>query len=102
MSKSFNLHSGRGGAALAVHVIPRAQRNEIIEISSDGSIKIRLKSSTDRDEVNTSLIAFLARVLQVRPSSLEVVAGQSSLSKLVSVLDLDAGVVHQRVLKNLS
>lgn len=102
MKKEFNLHSGRKGAALAVHVIPRARRNEIVEISRDGAIKIRLKLASDAPDLNDSLITFLTDVLKVEKARLEVVAGQASLSKLVSILDMDAREAHDRILENLS
>lgn len=101
MSSSFHLHSSRGGSALAVHVVPRAKRNEIVQISNDGSVKIRLNTPADQEVLNANLVAFLARVLEVKASSIEVVAGEASLSKLVSVLDLNAEVVHRRILKHL-
>lgn len=102
MKKEFNLHSGRRGAALAVHVIPRARKNEIVEISRDGAIQIRLKNAADTPGLNDSLVTFLAGVLQVDSGKIEVVAGQSNLSKLVSILDMDAREAHERILQNLS
>ncbi len=102
MKKDYHLHSGKKGAALAVHVIPRARRNEIVEISSEGAIKIRLKSTADADELNASLILFLADILAVDRSNIEVVAGQSTLSKLVSILEMETMEAHQKILNNLS
>ena len=37
-NRKFHLHDGKVGSALAVRVTPRAGRNEIMEVMSDGTI----------------------------------------------------------------
>jgi uncharacterized protein (TIGR00251 family) len=96
-SRSYHLHDGRRGAALAVRVTPRASRNEITEIQSDGTVKIRLTAPPVEGEANKALIEFLAGVLGVPPSNLDIVAGLSGKDKLVAVLDMDGEEVHQRL-----
>ncbi len=100
--KEYHLHDGRKGAALAIRVIPRARKNEIAEIMSDGSIKIRLNSPPDERSLNSTLVDFLARVLQISSSKIEVVAGVASRSKLVSILDMDSETAHSQIIKNLT
>ena len=96
-SRSYHLHDGRRGAALAVRVTPRASRNEITEIQSDGTVKVRLTAPPVEGEANKALIAFLADVLGVSPSNLDIVAGLSGKDKLVAVLDMDSEEVHKRL-----
>ncbi len=98
----YHLHGGRAGAAVAVRVIPRAMNDEIAEVLADGSVKIRLKSPPEDDLLNKSLIAFLASVLGVPASRIEIVGGQSRRRKLVSILDLDAAAAHAKILENLA
>src|SRR5512140_1458849 len=100
--RSFRLHSGQNGAAIAVRVTPRASKNQIIEILNDGTVKIHLTAAADEKKINQALIDFLAKILGVPGNHLEVVAGQSGRDKLVSVLDLDAKVVQERILQSLS
>lgn len=102
MKKDFHLHSGRKGVALAIHVIPRASRNQIVEISRDGSIKIRLVEAADSKKLNAVLVSFLASVLGVKKNDVEVVAGLTVTSKLVSILDMDSREAQQKILENLS
>jgi uncharacterized protein len=99
--RSFHLHSGRMGSALAVRVTPRASRNEIVEVLADGTIKIHIAAPPVDDEANEQLIDFLAKVLNVAKSRLEIVAGRSGRDKLISVLDMDAETAHQRILGHL-
>jgi uncharacterized protein (TIGR00251 family) len=101
-SKQFHLHGGKKGSALAIRVTPRASRNEISEILSDGTVKIRLTSPPVEGKANEALIKFLSDVLDVPRSKIDIVAGATGRDKLVSILDLDAETVHARILRKLS
>ena len=97
----YHLHDGKKGSALAIRVTPRATRNEIVEILSDGTVRIRLTAPPAEDKANNALIQFLSEVLDVAESRIEIVAGISSRDKLVSIIDLDADTVHQKILRQL-
>jgi uncharacterized protein (TIGR00251 family) len=97
-----SFHGGKSGAALAVRVIPRSSRNEIAEIMSDGAVKIRLKSPSDDKKLNKNLIDFLAGILGVATSNIEVIAGEGSHNKLVSVLDMDSSTAQSLIIQNIS
>jgi len=99
--RKFNLHDGKKGAALAVRVTPRASRNEIAELLDDGTIKVRIAAQPADDEANAALLNFLAEVLGVPKSRLDIVAGLAGRDKLVSVVDMDADTVHQRIVAHL-
>jgi uncharacterized protein (TIGR00251 family) len=100
-NRKFHLHDGRRGSALAVRVTPRASRNEITEIQTDGTVKVRLVAVPVEGEANQALIDFLAEVLGVAPSKLDIVAGMSGKDKLISVLDMDKDEVHRRLVAYL-
>jgi uncharacterized protein len=100
-SRKFHLHDGKRGAALAVRVTPRASRNEITEIQSDGTVKVRLTAVPVDGDANKALIDFMAEVLGVAPSKLDIVAGLSGKDKLISIIDIDMEEVHRRVLAYL-
>jgi len=93
--------NGKRGAALPVRVIPRAARNEIVEILSDQTVKIRLVAPPSEQETNQELINFLAEVLGVASSNLEVVAGIRGRDKLVSILDVTSQEVHNKIVAYL-
>jgi uncharacterized protein (TIGR00251 family) len=100
--RRFNLHSGQIGAALAIRVTPRASKNEIAEIMSDGTIRIRLTAPPVEGKANAALVDFLSEILNVPRSKIDIVAGMSGRDKLVSILDLDAETVHERVINHLA
>ena len=100
--REFRLHDGKKGAALAIRVTPRASKNEIHEIQSDGTVKIHLTASTAESKLNQALIEFLSQVLGIPAEKIEIVVGSNTRDKLVSVLDLDAEMVHQRILEHMA
>lgn len=100
--RSFHLHDGKGGAALAIRVTPKARRNAIVGVLDDGTIKIHLTAPPVEGQANQALLEFLSEVLDVPKSRLEIVAGHSGRDKLVSILDMDAHTVHKKILEHLS
>jgi uncharacterized protein (TIGR00251 family) len=99
--RKFHLHDGRRGAAFAVRVTPRASRNEITEIMSDGTVKVRLTAAPVEGEANQALTKFMAEVLGVPLTKIDIIAGVSGNDKLLSVLDIDEDEAHQRILAYL-
>ncbi|MFN3742236.1 MAG: DUF167 domain-containing protein [Anaerolineales bacterium] len=100
--RSFHLHDGKGGAALAIRITPKARRNAIVGVLDDGTVKIHLTAPPVEGQANQALLEFLSEVLDVPKSRLEIVAGHSGRDKLVSVLDMDANTVHKKILEHLS
>jgi uncharacterized protein YggU (UPF0235/DUF167 family) len=101
-NREYRLHDGKKGAALAIRITPRASKNEVAEIQRDGTVRIRLTASSNDEQANAALLEFLADVLDISASQMEVIAGTAGRDKLVSIIDLDAETVHQRILKRLS
>ena len=99
--RNFHLHDGKVGSALAVRVTPRASRNKIAELMSDGVVKIHLAAPPVDGEANEQLVSFLAEILNIPKSRIEIVAGASGRDKLISVLDMDAESVHKRIVAHL-
>jgi uncharacterized protein (TIGR00251 family) len=100
--KKYHLHSGQKGSALAIRVTPRASHNEIVEILSDGTVKIRLTAPPVEGKANQALIEFLSDVLDIPTSRIEIVAGENGRDKLVSIMDMDAVSVQQKIIENLT
>lgn len=99
--RKFHLHDGKKGSALAVRVTPRASRDEIVGVLSDGTVKIHLTAPPVDGKANESLIRFLAGVLDVSVSRIEVVAGDTGRDKLISVMDMDAATAHKKIVENI-
>ena len=100
--RRYKMHDGKRGAAIAVRITPRASKNEISEIMNDGTIKIRLTAPPVEGKANAALISFLADVLDVNSSKLDIVAGFTGKDKLVTVLDLTPEEVHGKIIAHLA
>jgi hypothetical protein len=100
--RKFRLHDGQRGAALAVRLTPRASKNEIVEILSDGTVKVHVTAPPVEGQANEALLQFLGQVLGVPRSRLDVVAGATGRDKLISVIDMDAADVHKKIVKHLN
>jgi uncharacterized protein len=100
--RSFDLHDGKTGSALAVRITPRCTKNELTDILDDGTIKVRLVASNVEDQANQVLTKFLADLLQVTETNIEIVAGHKGKDKLVTILGLDSSTLQQRILKKIA
>jgi uncharacterized protein (TIGR00251 family) len=96
------LSDGRHGAALAIRVTPRASRNEIVEVLPDQTIKVRLTAPPVEGQANAALIEFLAKVLGVAKTRIEIVAGSSGRDKLVTIFDMESSEAQARILSQLN
>ena len=99
--RKYRLHDGKKGAALAVRVTPRASRNEIVEIQSDGTVRIHITVPANDGKANDELIKFLSEILGAPKTHIDIVAGANGRDKLISVLDMDANEVHSRIVGHL-
>ena len=100
--RKYYLHNGQRGAALAVRVTSSARKDEITNVLKDGTLRIRLTSPPEVVKTNQALEKFLAKVLNIPKSKIEVVAGLTGQDKLVSVLDMDAELAHKKIFEHLS
>ncbi|MEA4905968.1 MAG: DUF167 domain-containing protein [Chloroflexi bacterium] len=100
-TRKYRLHSGQSGSAITVRVTPRSKHNEIKSVMGDGTVKVALNAPVIGGEANQALIQFLSGVLGVPQNRLEIVAGSSGADKLISILDLDAHAVQERILAHI-
>ncbi|MEX2143092.1 MAG: DUF167 domain-containing protein [Anaerolineales bacterium] len=99
--KPRRLSNSRRGAALAIRVTPRARRDEVVEVLADQTVKIRLTAPPLEGKANEALIEFLAKVLDVPRTRIEIIAGETGRDKLVSILDMESAEAQARILRQL-
>lgn len=100
--RDFHLHDGKMGSALALRITPRASKNEIVEVLSDGTVKVHLTAPPVEGQANEALLKFLSGILDVPVSSLDIVAGVGGRDKLISVTGMDASVLHKKIVEHIS
>lgn len=90
------IHDLAAGASFAVKVHPRAKKDAITGHVGN-ALKIALQAPPVEDRANQACIRFLARLLDVPPSSVTIAAGQSSRNKMIRVRGLTAQQVRDRL-----
>lgn len=81
------------GASFLVRVAPRASRTAIVGVMGDGkdaAVKIALQAPPVEGRANAALIDFLAELLGVPRSSIEIAAGENARMKRIAVRGRDA------------
>ncbi len=89
----------REGATLALRVTPRASKNEIVGIMSDGTVKVHLTAPPLEGKANEALLKFLAKVLDVPVSNITIMAGAGGRNKLISVTNMDIEILRKKIEK---
>ena len=96
VDKRLPLKESGTGVTFAVHVVPRASRNEIAGVEGE-ALRVRLTAPPVEGAANAALLAFLAEVLDVPKRDVRLVSGQTSRRKVVAVAGLKAEVVQERL-----
>ena len=81
----FNITKAEEGAAFAVHVVPKAAKNEVVGKHGD-ALKVHLTSNSVGGIANDTLINFIAQKLDIKRESVEIVAGLAAAEKMVIVV----------------
>ncbi|MBI5328128.1 MAG: YggU family protein [Deltaproteobacteria bacterium] len=87
---------------LRLYIQPRASKNEITGIHAGTALKIRLTSPPVEGAANSACIEFLADILKIRKSQLEIASGKKSRIKQVKIIGCSFKEVEDKVLGYLS
>jgi len=90
------IRDGRDDVRLAVHVVPRASRTEIVGIHGQ-ALRIRLNAPPVAGAANAALVSFVAESLGIRKGNLEIVSGTSSRRKVLRIFGLTREEVQRWV-----
>ena len=96
----INYSEKDGKLTFKVRVVPRASRSEIVG-EHDGALRVRLTAPPVEGAANMALVRILARAMGVSPRAVEIISGQSSRTKTVSIVG--AGIASlERLLKTIA
>ncbi|PIR04559.1 MAG: hypothetical protein COV59_00335 [Candidatus Magasanikbacteria bacterium CG11_big_fil_rev_8_21_14_0_20_39_34] len=73
---------------ISVKVIPKSSQNKIIGNIKDGSIKVKLTAPPVDGAANKALIVFLSKELKIPKSKIQILKGEGSKNKILS-LDIE-------------
>ena len=69
---------------VALHVQPRARRNEITGIHN-GALKLKVVAPPVEDAANRAVVQFFASLLKIPKSRLTIISGQKSRDKVLRI-----------------
>jgi hypothetical protein len=72
------------GLEVALHVQPRARRDEIVGVHN-GALKLKVSAPPVDDAANRAVIEFFAALLDVPKTRLQIVAGLKSREKVLRI-----------------
>ncbi len=70
---------------LIIHVIPGAKINQVVSVSDQGVIRIKITSPPVEGKANTGLIKYLAKIFNLPSSKIQIEHGDKSRDKRVRV-----------------
>ena len=85
----LELNEKDGGVTIKVRVQPRASRTEIIGEHA-GAIKLRVAAPPVDGKANEECKRYLAKLLKVGATSVEIISGDSSRDKVIRVSNISA------------
>lgn len=75
----------QGSVIFDVKAIPRSSKSEVIGLTTDGAVKVKLAAVPDKGKANEELRALLAESFQVSKGNVELISGETSQRKRVKV-----------------
>ena len=79
-----------------MRVQPKSSCNQVDRFE-DGTLRLRVTAPPTEGKANAGVIALLAETLEISKSKLQIIRGQSSRDKVVSVNTLTDQEVRQRI-----
>ena len=70
---------------LRIKVIPRSSKNEVSGALSDGTLKVHVTAPPEKGKANEQVCAVLAAHYKVPVRAVQIVTGQTSARKLVTI-----------------
>lgn len=101
MENRPSFKNGKAGAAISVRVTTRSPRTELAGILEDGTIKIKLTSPPIDGKANEELVRFLAAIIQIPKTNIEIISGQTNKNKLIVLFGIDSDRVNQLIANEL-
>jgi len=95
-AQSPNLQPHAEGTILPVRAQPAARRNEI-RGGQDGMLKVCVTQSPERGKANKAIIALLSKLLSLKKSQIELIAGATSPKKRLLIRDITPEELSARI-----
>jgi uncharacterized protein len=86
----------QGQLCFQIHLQPRASRDEVAGLHGE-AVKVRLTSPPLENRANRHLVEFLAGILSISKSQIQIVSGHRSRAKTVAVTGISDAELADRL-----
>ena len=86
---ALKLRETEGAVTIKIRVQPRAPRTEIVGEHA-GALKLRVSAPPVEGKANEECRRYLAKLLKVSATSVEIISGDSSRDKVIRVSNISA------------
>jgi uncharacterized protein (TIGR00251 family) len=86
------------GILFNIKVVLKASQTEFVGWEND-ELKIRLAANPEKGEANKELIHFLARLLKIGKSKIEIVQGETSSHKRICIKEVSLFKIEEKLKK---
>ncbi len=100
--KSKQFSHGVTGSAITVRLAPAGERNKLVDLLEDGTLAIQLIYSPADERANKELVQFIGDLLGTPTKNIDVLAGKNGKDKLITILDMSASQVQEKVLARIN
>lgn len=100
VGRQFEFHDGEKGAALAIRVTHTKGASSFSKVHKDGTVVIQLQQG--EGTVNSRLIDFISRELNIHKKRLQIIAGEDGFNKLISIVDMKPMEIQRKILEKIS
>lgn len=85
---------------ITVKVKPKSSKQKII-LCDDGSLKVHLHSPPEDGKANEELIAYLAEILRISRTAININSGLKSKTKILELSGINKKIFNSLILKNM-
>lgn len=85
------------GLIISVSLRPRSSKNRVLGIYND-TLKIAVTAPPVAGEANRACLKFLAKILDLPPSSLEIISGETGRQKRIFASGIDVNTATAKLL----
>jgi uncharacterized protein (TIGR00251 family) len=71
---------------LALKVIPKSSKNQIVGVLEDGSLKVKITAAPEKGKANAAVCELLAAAFGVGRKNVTITRGETSRNKHVSIV----------------
>ena len=84
------------GTLIDIKVVPGSSKTRIAGILGE-AIKINVAAAPEKGKANKELVKYLAKLLNVPKSGIKIVAGEKDQRKVLSIAEISADTVHEKM-----